>query len=232
MNKNRLVITEDGSHTLFVADLNEHYHSVHGAVAESKHVFIEAGLKPMLSKKKQISVLEIGLGTGLNAALALLEAENNNVQLIYTGIEPKPIDTEVVNQLNYFSIDGGKRMREAIMSIHHGERSHAFSIGKHFVMNYLEARIQDIRFDNETFDLVFFDAFSPTSQPELWTIDVFRKIFSAIQPNGFLVTYVAKGEVRRTMKACGFEIEKLPGFAGKREMTRAHKPLITIPLTN
>lgn len=224
MKENQLIITEDGSHTLFVAELNEHYHSIHGAVAESKHVFIEAGLKPMLAKKNNINILEIGLGTGLNAALALLEAENSKAKINYVGVEPNPLSLSLVSQLNYFSIDGGEHMHDTIMSIHCRNRSKPFSIGDHFVMNYLETPIQDIDLEDSHFDLVFFDAFSPDTQPELWTAEVFAKIFKAMQPAGFLVTYVAKGEVRRTMKACGFTIEKLPGFAGKREMTRAQKP--------
>jgi tRNA U34 5-methylaminomethyl-2-thiouridine-forming methyltransferase MnmC len=224
MKENQLIITEDGSHTLFVADLNEHYHSIHGAVTESMHVFIEAGLKPLLEKKKNINVLEIGIGTGLNAALVLLEAENNDAIINYVGAEPYPLSLSLVSQLNYFSIYGGVQMHKAVMNIHSCNRNLPVEIGNHFIMNYLEAPIQNIDLKDSYFDLVFFDAFSPTTQPELWTAEIFAKIFKAMKPNGVLVTYVAKGEVRRTMKACGFTIEKLTGFAGKREMTRANKP--------
>ncbi|MGD9493769.1 MAG: tRNA (5-methylaminomethyl-2-thiouridine)(34)-methyltransferase MnmD [Bacteroidales bacterium] len=223
MKTKKLIITEDGSHTLFIPELNEHYHSIHGAVAESRHVFIEAGLKPKMIENKKLNVLEVGLGTGLNAALALVAAEENQIQLNYFAVEPYPISTEDMMQLNYSKVSESTRMNEVIPAIHAASRDNEVHIGPYFIFHYFEKRIQDIAFENDFFDLIFFDAFSPGVQPEMWTMDVFQKIAAAMKPGAVLVTYVAKGEVRRTMKACGLSIEKLPGFGGKREMTRATK---------
>ncbi len=223
MKKKIIVVTEDGSHTLFFPELNEHYHSVHGAVAESMHVFIEAGLRTKLNDCQPVNVLEVGLGTGLNAALTLVEAENTKTIISYFAVEPNPLLTEDILQLNYSDTSGINRMKEVIPAIHEASRDNEVHISPYFIFNYFEKRIQDVEFENDFFDVVYFDAFSPGVQPEMWTIEVFQKIFSSMKPGGILVTYVAKGEVRRTMKACGFTIEKLPGFAGKREMTRAVK---------
>ncbi|HPE99749.1 MAG TPA: tRNA (5-methylaminomethyl-2-thiouridine)(34)-methyltransferase MnmD [Bacteroidales bacterium] len=223
MKTKKLIITEDGSHTLFIPELNEHYHSIHGAVAESRHVFIEAGLKPKIIENKKLNVLEVGLGTGLNAALALVAAEENQIQLNYFAVEPYPISTEDMMQLNYSKVSESTRMNEVIPAIHAASRDNEVHIGPYFIFHYFEKRIQEIEFENNFFDLIFFDAFSPGVQPEMWTMDVFQKIAAAMKPGAVLVTYVAKGEVRRTMKACGLSIEKLPGFGGKREMTRATK---------
>ena len=223
MKKKIIVVTEDGSHTLFFPELNEHYHSVHGAVAESMHVFIEAGLKPKLINSQPLNILEVGLGTGLNAALTLVEAEKSKTIMSYFAVEPNPLQAEDILQLNYSDVSGSNRMKEVIPAIHAASRENEVHISPLFVFNYFEKRIQDVEFENDSFDVVYFDAFSPGVQPEMWTIEVFQKIFSSMKPGGILVTYVAKGEVRRTMKACGFTIEKLPGFAGKREMTRAMK---------
>ncbi len=223
MKTKKLIITEDGSHTLFIPELNEHYHSIHGAVAESRHVFIEAGLKPKIIENKKLNVLEVGLGTGLNAALALVAAEENQIQLNYFAVEPYPISTEDMMQLNYSKVSESTRMNEVIPAIHAASRDNEVHISPYFIFHYFEKRIQDIAFENDFFDLIFFDAFSPGVQPEMWTMDVFQKIAAAMKPGAVLVTYVAKGEVRRTMKACGLSIEKLPGFGGKREMTRATK---------
>jgi len=223
MKKKIIVDTEDGSNTFYFPELNEHYHSVHGAVAESMHVFIEAGIRPKFRNHQPLNVLEVGLGTGLNAALTLLEAESNKTIVSYFAIEPNPLLPEDILQLNYSEASGSKRMKEVIPAIHAASRDNEVHISQYFIFNYFEKRIQDVEFENDFFDVVYFDAFSPGVQPEMWTADVFQKIFNSMKPEGILVTYVAKGEARRTMKACGFKIEKLPGFAGKREMTRAIK---------
>lgn len=221
----KLILTEDGSHSIFVPELNEHYHSTHGAVQESMHVFIEAGLKPMLQKKQKINILEVGLGTGLNAALSFLETEPKKVQINYIGIEAYPLSLSEGSQLNFHEIIGGDKMRECIMKIHSSNRKYPFYLGENFILNYLEAKLEDVNFPNDSFDLVYFDAFSPGVQPELWTKEVFQKLYNAMRFEGWLLTYSSKGEVRRTMEECGFEVEKLPGVGGKREMSRAFKKI-------
>ena len=178
MNKKTLIVTEDGSHTLFLPEINEHYHSIHGAVAESKHVFIEAGLKPKINNITSINILEVGLGTGLNAALTLLEAENNKKIVRYFAAEPNPISADNIAKLNYADIAGGDRMKEALRAIHEADRERKVLIGDYFVFHYHENKIQQIEFENNFFDVVYFDAFSPGVQPEMWTADVFEKIFA------------------------------------------------------
>ena len=223
MKKKIKVVTADGSQTLYFPELNEHYHSVHGAVSESIHVFIEAGLKPKLNNYQSLNILEVGLGTGLNAALTLVEAETNKTVVNYFAVEPNPLQSEDIIHINYHDISYSTRMNDVIPAIHAASKENEEQISPFFIFNYFEKRIQDIEFNNDFFDVVYFDVFSPGVQPEMWTTEVFQKIFNSMKSGGILVTYVAKGEVRRTMKTCGFTIEKLPGFAGKREMTRAVK---------
>lgn len=221
----QLILTEDGSHSIFVPELKEHYHSKSGAIQESKHIFIEAGLLPLLKRKKKLNILEIGLGTGLNVALTLLESEKHKAQINYVGIEPHPLNLSEASQLNFHEIFGSDKMRECIMKIHDNKHKYPYYLGESFILNYLEAKIEDIDFPDSTFDLVYFDAFSPATQPELWGKEIFKKIYTAMQFEGYLVTYSAKGEVRRIMQDCGFELEKLPGIGAKREMTRAFKKI-------
>ncbi len=223
--KRELIVTEDGSHSIFVPELNEHYHSTHGAVQESMHVFIEAGLKPILTRKREINVLEIGLGTGLNAALSLLVSDEFKAKINYVGVEAYPLSLSEGSQLNFHEITGGNKMRETIMKIHSNNRKYPFYLGENFILNYLEAKLEDVGFPNDSFDLVYFDAFAPDVQPELWSKEIFEKLYQSMKFEGYLLTYSAKGEVRRNMKEVGFEIEKLPGVGGKREMTRAFKKI-------
>jgi tRNA U34 5-methylaminomethyl-2-thiouridine-forming methyltransferase MnmC len=214
-----LIKTEDGSHTLFNARLNEHYHSTHGAIQESRHVFIEAGLKPLSLLKKEVRILEIGFGTGLNALLTWIEAEKEGLLIQYTAIEPFPLKGDLVTALNYAGELGGKK--EADLFIHmHSLESGTLSLGDNFTLHRDTSTLSDFE-PTESFDLIYFDAFAPDVQPELWTETVFEKMARLLVPGGVLVTYCAKGEVKRNMKKAGFSIERLPGPPGKREMTRA-----------
>ena len=216
-------ITEDGSHTLYLPELNETYHSSHGAVSESLHVFINAGLKAKFQNNDSLNILEVGFGTGLNAALTFFVAEKNNVKINYFSLEPNPLSFDEVEKLNYNSIYGGDEMKNLILKLHSAENGVKTSISDNFLFCNNKEKIQEISLESDFYDLVYYDAFSPSTQPEMWTMPVFEKIYSAMRKNALLVTYVAKGEVRRTLKSCGFTVEKLPGFAGKREMTRAVK---------
>lgn len=218
-DKNRLqhVLSKDGSSTLFAPDFDEHYHSIHGAIQESMHVFLDAGLNQL--SKSEISILEMGFGTGLNALLTAIYGSEKHIS--YTSLEAYPVPPEYVAQLNYAEEIGGEAPR--LFSLIHqlpwesfGDVHKTFSLKK--VHTFLEAFETD-----DTFDLVYYDAFAPSSQPDLWTVDIFRKLFSLMNPDAVLVTYCAKGDVRRAMIASGFQVEKIPGPPGKREMLRAWK---------
>ena len=214
---NQIVVTEDGSHTIYNEELEEHYHSINGAIQESNHVFINAGLKSL--SKKELSILEIGFGTGLNAFLTLLESIKTNQKINYTSVERYPLNKNVYHRLNYHNILGEK---ELFLKLHEVAWNEHQKINKCFCLKKLKDDLQNITFDS-FFDLVYFDAFSPKVQPELWTIGIFRKISNHMKPGAILTSYSAKGEVKRTLEACGFKVERIPGPPGKREMIRGIK---------
>lgn len=217
--KIEIKLTDDNSHTLFVPDLNETYHSKHGAIQESMHVFVNAGLGYFNEKK--LTVLEVGFGTGLNAALSCIFAEDNAVLVDYTGVEAFPINNEIAQQLNYTSLIEGLSEKE-FLNLHYLRWNEKTKISNYFSLTKLNKSIKDFELDNN-FDVVFFDAFGPNVQPEMWDKSIFENLFNSLKENGVLVTYCAKGSVKRTLKEVGFTIENLPGPPGKREMTRAIK---------
>lgn len=220
--KPKLVVTEDGSSSLFIAELDEHYHSVHGAIQESMHVFINAGLKQKLNQQSVTEILEIGFGTGLNALLTCTEADAAESAVHYTAIEKYPLNSTLVAELNYCSLVNVENSHEVFSVIHSADWQRSVQVTDFFTLKKQEMDFKDIAFNNQ-FDIIYFDAFAPSAQPELWTESIFASMFEALKPDGILVTYCAKGVVKRTMKGVGFTLEALPGPAGKREMTRAHK---------
>lgn len=217
-----VAITSDGSATLFVPFLDEHYHSFHGAIQEAKHVFIEAGLKYYIEKKQPetIHVFEMGFGTGLNACLTVEAIQGSAVKVIYHAIEAHPLNMQEVESLTFF--EDNIELRAIYLTMHEAEWDKPVQITDNFIINkhigYLEDWTTDV-----LMDIVYYDAFAPSAQPHLWTSDIFEKIYSMTANDGVLVTYCAKGVVKRTLKAIGWNIEKLPGPPGKREMTRANK---------
>jgi len=214
-----LKITEDGSHTLFVPGIDECYHSTHGAIQESKHIYIEAGLKQF--PKDHIRILEIGFGTGLNAFLTLLEAEHSRKEIHYTTLELYPIEIEKALQLNYPEQLAPEK-RQAFEKMHTAEWNVEISITPFFKLKKLEADFTgSILKDN--YDVIYFDAFSPEKQPEMWSRELFEKIYSHCNQGAVLTTYCAKGIVRRAMQTAGFLVERLPGPPGKREILRGRK---------
>jgi len=217
---NRPIITSDGSHTLFNAEIGEHYHSTFGAVTESEHIFIRAGLGALSSNLKEIRVLEIGLGTGLNALLAMQWAEDNNKLLDYFALETFPIEKEIVDKLNYPELLGINP--ERFIAIHEA-KSGKETISDQFYFAFQQTTLQESILPLNHFDVVFFDAFSPEVQAEMWTKTCFVKIAKAMKQGGILTTYSCKGIVKRALKAAGFQIEKIPGPPGKREFLRAVK---------
>ena len=223
MQKTVLQTTADGSHTLFVPDLNEHYHSTNGALQESELVFIQNGLHHLPACIKDINLLEVGFGTGLNALLTVLEAKKQRRKINYVAIEPEPVANDITEVLNYASVIGGTEAAGYFKKIHEAGWVYPAFLSDYFIISKIQARLQDITLRDEQFHLVYFDAFGPEVQPELWTEYVFTKLFKCLKTNGLLVTYSCKGTVKRALKAAGFTIEKLPGPAGKREVLRAMK---------
>lgn len=224
----KVIQTGDGSHSLYVEALNEHYHSVHGAIQESRHVFIEAGLKYVPAKK--ISILEVGLGTGLNVLLTIMENQTLKKEIVYTALEAYPVEPELVHLLNYpdllmNSSYTKERLQTLFNSIHMCEWGKKIEIEPLFQLNKIKTKLQEVLLRDE-FDLLYFDAFGPTAQPEMWTEDVFLKLWESLKVGAVMVTYCAKGNVKRSLKKIGFIVETLPGPPGKREMIRARKPAI------
>ena len=215
----KIITTEDGSSSIFLPAFNEQYHSLHGAVQESKHVFMKMGWTPVAEKQNEISILEIGFGTGLNAWLVLEETQKDPAKKVFfTSLEAYPVSLDLASQLNFTS-----EKQELFLSLHEAEWEKEFLPDSNFILLKKKIKLEDFDAPENSYDLVFFDAFSPRVQPELWTADVFSKLFLAMKAGGKLVTYCSKGEVRRNMIAAGFSVEKLPGPPGKREMVRCSK---------
>ncbi len=216
------IVTDDGSVTLFVEDQNETYHSRHGAITESKHVFIAAGLREAVRIfGPELNVLEVGFGTGLNALLTLQECRANDWHVHYTTLETNPLTQNEISVLNYGDATGFSNDVQLLQRMHAVPMDEPTCITPFFA---LDKRQQDVRLFSDTqhrYHVIFFDAFGPRVQPELWTVDVFKTLIAAMHPRGILVTYCAKGEVRRAMEAAGFTVEKLKGPPGKKHMLRA-----------
>jgi tRNA U34 5-methylaminomethyl-2-thiouridine-forming methyltransferase MnmC len=219
----KLYKTEDGSHTLYVPELDEHYHSTFGAVQESKHIFIETGFNAIA--KDEITILEVGFGTGLNAFLTALKCKEENRRVHYITIEKYPLKPECWQALNYPSITNNNS-DVLFRDIHEAEWGKDVNITKEFTIRKIHADFSTYELSELTpFDLIYFDAFSPEKQPELWNQLIFNDIYKKTLTNGVIVTYCAKGNVRRAMQASGFKMERLPGPPGKREMLRGIKKL-------
>ncbi len=219
---NSLFETEDGSHSLFSEQYGVSYHSKYGAIQETQHVFINAALRFKAVIQKEISILEIGFGTGLNAYMTLLESTKRNLAIQYTAIEAYPISMEQATALNYSTLLNNKSSQAHFLQMHSSKWATPLTITEQFQFIKQQIKFEAIDFENQ-FDIIYFDAFAPNSQPELWEATVLGIMYKALKKEGVLVTYCAKGVVKRTLKAVGFQIEALKGPPGKREMTRAIK---------
>ncbi len=219
----QLITTEDGSHTLFVPSMNEHYHSVHGAVQESMHVFIQAGFHEIVKLKDEIHILEIGFGTGLNALLTFCENLHLNKRIIYTAVEAYPLEKEIYEKLNYADYITDNAENNVLQLMHQQEWNKTINISDVFELQKINCKTEELELKNDFFDLIYFDAFAPQFQPELWSKEVFEKIFFSMRNHSILMTYCAKGEVKRNLRSAGFVVEGIPGPKGKREITRARK---------
>ncbi|MCF8225358.1 MAG: tRNA (5-methylaminomethyl-2-thiouridine)(34)-methyltransferase MnmD [Bacteroidales bacterium] len=218
--KRQIKKTGDGSHTLYVPELNEHYHSIHGAVMESKHIFIEAGFNS--SSPDTVKVLEFGMGTGLNVLLTFLECAKSGRKVYYHAIEKYPVSEKEAEKLNLEGFTGSGS--EGILDqIHRSPWNHTANISESFTL-YKE--LNDFRKADpgQGYHVIYFDAFAPEVQPELWTADIFRRIWKMAETGAVLTTYSSKGQVKRNLVEAGFSVEKIPGPPGKREFIRATKP--------
>jgi tRNA U34 5-methylaminomethyl-2-thiouridine-forming methyltransferase MnmC len=218
--KREIIQTQDGSTTIQITEWNECYHSKFGAIQEAQHVFIKNGLS--LFENKTISILEIGFGTGLNAFITFLESKKLHQIIDYVGVEAFPITAEEVLSMNYISELNAESERSIFEKMHEYDWEKQIVLSDNFLFTKREQFFADID-DLEKFDLIYFDAFGYNVQPELWSTAIFQKMFNALKTNGVLVTYAARGVVKRSMKEVGFTVEKLAGPPGKREMFRARK---------
>lgn len=220
----QIIQTGDGSHTLH-SEGTEHYHSVNGAWTESSYVFIDQGFKQVPGIVNPLRVLEVGFGSGLNALLSWEASQAELRRVHYVGIDIAPIEKAIWSRLNYTDFLENKSAYEAFREIHLAPWDTPVFIGEQFVLHKLKQSILDVELKEGVFFLVYFDLFSFDENPELWSLPVFEKLYAAMAPGGILVTYAAKGEVRRTLEEAGFRTERLPGPPGKREMLRATKAL-------
>lgn len=215
-----IVKTEDGSNTLLHKSINEHYHSIHGALQESLHVFIKNGLD-LIENKTEINVFEMGFGTGLNALLAYDYAVKNKVKINYFSIEAYPINLETAQNLNYDNLIDKTAI---FMQLHKAKWDELVVISPNFNLYKIEGFIEktDLGF-LPLIDIIFYDAFAPSAQEHLWEIDILQKMYQTLNTKGLFTTYCAKGQFKRNLKAVGFTVKGVPGPPGKREMTLAFK---------
>ena len=217
------MLSQDGSHTIYTDKYKAHYHSVYGAIEESMHVFISAGLYHIHRKGyNTINIFEMGLGTGLNTYLSSLEGYNLGLKISYQAVETDPIDPVYAHTLNYT-----KQVSDSnnliFQKLHDCQWNERIKLNPNFSFEKYHTSLQKFKFD-KSIDLVYFDAFAPSSQPELWEEDIHQKIYNALSPGGVLVTYCAKGSFKRMLKTIGYKLENLNGPNKKREMVRATKP--------
>lgn len=218
---NKIIITNDGSHSIFNTKVNESYHSKHGAIVEAEHVFIKNGFSTVNEAK--LNILEVGFGTGLNTLLTYQKAVQKSIEVNYHTIELHPIDKRYYNKLNFADLIGMEQDR--LLKLHNCKWEKEIQLNSYFTLIKNHTALETYNTDVK-FDIIYFDAFSPEKQPEIWSEEIFKKMYKFLKENGFLITYCAKGMVKRTMKSVGFEIVVLDGPPGKRQITRGNKSVI------
>jgi tRNA U34 5-methylaminomethyl-2-thiouridine-forming methyltransferase MnmC len=218
----RIIRTEDGSQSLFDEELNETYHSTKGAQTESEYVFLKMGLNEvrrqyLVDSPQTIRVLEVGFGTGLNAWLSWKWAEEHKIPIHFYTLEPFPISAELVSEMDLSS-------DEYFQAVHKAEWNKTTVLGEYSTLEKSTKKLEEAELPH-SFDCVFFDAFAPSKQPEVWSLENLQKCFEALKPGGILTSYCAQGQFKRNMATVGFEVEVLPGALGKKEMVRGRKPI-------
>ena len=217
-----MIVTADGSHSLLNTALDETYHSRHGAVQESVYVFIEKGLEHWLSQtgSRSVSILEIGFGTGLNALLTAQYSKDHSVSIDYTSLEAFPVEEEIWGQLNY--TDSAESVA-LFQKLHQAEWNKQTDVEGGFKLTKLHQTLQQVELRDEAFDLIYYDAFAPNKQPEMWNYEMLEKVVMSMSKRSVFVTYCAKGQLKRDLRALGLDVETLDGPPGKKEMVRASK---------
>ena len=226
MSDIKVIETRDGSSSLLIPEMNETYHSTHGAITESEYVFLKMGLHHYIEqhpKQKIINILEIGFGTGLNAWLTAWSVINLDIEIRFTSIEKFPLAQALVEQLNYKDKKESEKAKELFDHMHKGSWGECFHVSDNFEMEKIETDIFEYSPELSSFDLIYFDAFAPSKQPEMWSQEVLKKMYDVLKPEGVFVTYCAQGQFKRDLKAVGFQTEELDGPPGKKEMTRGTK---------
>jgi len=203
--------------------LDEHYHSTFGAIQESDHVFIKEGLSIVCDMFPKINILEVGFGTGLNALLTVLKLSEIDKQVDYHAIEPFPVENDIINSLNYPDVLKNLQAEEIFFQLHNISWDIPAIMNNQFSITKSLSKLEDILLDSNHYHLVYFDAFAPDIQPEMWEQEVFNRIVKSMKEDGVLVTYSAKGSVRRSLQSAGLKVERIPGPPGKREMLRGRK---------
>ncbi len=221
----KLILTSDGSHSLLNTALDETYHSRHGAIQESIHVFIRHGLEAWSQRNPglPVSIFEVGFGTGLNALLTSIEADALNLKVSYTSIEAYPIAPELVSSLNYPQLMFDHDALNSFQKMHDASWGAWNRITADFRINKIEGKLENTALEGNSYDLIYFDAFAPSKQPDLWALPVLAKVVRSMNAGGLFVTYCAKGQLKRDLKSLGLEVETLAGPPGKKEMVRATK---------
>jgi len=223
--KLKLITTDDGSHSLYDEELKESYHSFNGAFKESIHVFMIYGLDSWVAEnpnKTPIRILEVGFGTGLNAWLSLVWAEQNQIPLLYHSIETRPLSEEIYSQLNYGDMDDAIfHYKPYLQRLHKAKWDEGVIMSEYFNMKKDHISLQDVKLYPA--DIIFYDAFAPSKQPEMWTSEALGKVCESLKPGGLFTTYCATGQLKIELKELGLEVETVPGPLGKKQMTRAWK---------
>jgi tRNA U34 5-methylaminomethyl-2-thiouridine-forming methyltransferase MnmC len=217
---NQLFITSDGSHTIADVQSNVTFHSRHGAISESRHIYIDYGLKPALKTHHHISIFEMGFGTGLNAFLSLLSIEHCSTTIYYETVEPFPLSQEIYGLLNYAQVLSVPEKQQQFTLLHNSSWNKMVEINKSFTLKKFTDQIETFSFTNN-YDLVFWDAFDPITQPAVWSREIFSRLRKQMNEGARLLTYSSKTVVQQVLRSSGFSVEKLPGPHGKREIIRA-----------
>ncbi len=220
-----LILTEDGSHSIYLKELNETYHSRHGAIQESRHVFLKNGLMHYVqsTQKKYIHIFEIGLGSGLNVLLTSIEAKKLKYFIHYTAIEPFPIPPSIYNQLNYHSILMNDNSGKTLKTMHEAKTDIEIQVNEFFILHKKHKSFEECDTIEKRYDIIYYDAFAPNKQPAIWEVNLLAKAYDMLMLNGMLVTYCSQGNFKRNLRNLGFRVETLKGPPGKKEMVRAIK---------
>jgi len=216
----KVLYTSDGSSTIFIPEMDETYHSSHGAIQEARHVFLKYGIESI--DKIDLKIFEMGFGTGLNALLSLQSSNEHNKNITYHSIEAFPVEMELIEKLNYVQEINPSYGKDFNL-MHTSDWNKDVQISDRFTLYKIHAKIEKYTMPEACYDLIFFDAFGPRAQEKMWTVEILQKMYDGLVKGGMLVTYCAQGQFKRNLKMLGFEIEALPGPPGKREMTRAIK---------